>query len=82
MYIGETGRKLADRFREHRRDVINGRTDLPVPAPFNQTNHTLDDMKVAVLKAGLANKDYREKQEMRLKFKYGTMGPSGLNKDL
>ena len=30
VYIGETGRKLANRFREHRRDVINGRNDLPV----------------------------------------------------
>ena len=81
-YIGETGRRLAGRFREHRRDVLNGRNDLPVPAHFNQRNHTLEDIKVAVLKAGLANQDYRKKQEMRLIFKYGTMGPSGLNQDL
>ena len=45
------------------------------------TNHTLEDMKVAVLKAGLANQDYRKKQEMRLIFKCGTMGPGGLNQD-
>ena len=81
VYIGETGRRLADRFREHRRDVINGRNDLPVPAHFNQTNHTLEDMKVAVLKAGLVNQEYRKKQEMKLIFKYGTLGPSGLNQD-
>ena len=81
MYIGETGRRLADRFREHRRDIINGRNDLPVPAHFNQPNHTLEDMKVAVLKAGLANQEYRKKQEMRLIFKYGTVGPRGLNQD-
>ena len=68
VYIGETGRRLADCFREHRRD-INGRNDLPVPARFNQPNHTLEDMKVAVLKAGLANQEYRKKQEMRLIFK-------------
>ena len=30
VYIGETGRKLANRFREYRRDVINRRNDLPV----------------------------------------------------
>ena len=82
VYIGETGRRLADRFREHRRDIINGRNDLPVPAHFNQPNHTLEDMKVAVLKAGLANQEYRKKQEMRLIFKYGTVGPRGLNQDL
>ena len=80
VYIGETGRRLADRFREHRRDVINGRNDLPVPAHFNSTNHTLDDMKVAVLKAGLTNQDYRKKQEMRLIFKCGTLSLSGLIK--
>ena len=73
MYIGETGRRLANRFREHRRDIINGRNDLPVPAHFNQPNHTLEDIKVAVLKAGLANQEYRKRQEMRLIFKYGTV---------
>ena len=56
---------MADRFREHRRDVINGKNDLPVPTHFNQPNHTLEDMKVAVLKAGLVNQEYRKKQEMR-----------------
>ena len=81
VYIGETGRGLANRFREHRRDIINGRNDLPVPAHFNQPNHTLEDMKVAVLKAGLANQEYRKKQEMRLIFKYGTVSPRGLNQD-
>ena len=81
VYIGETGRRLADRFREHRRDIINGRNDLPVPAHFNQPNHTLEDMKVAVLKAGLANQEYRKKQEMRLIFNNGAVGPKGLNQD-
>ena len=68
VYIGETGRRLADRFREDRRDVINEKNDLPLPAFFNQANHyhTLKDMKVAVLKAGLANQDYCEQQEKRL----------------
>ena len=81
VYIRETGRRLAGRFPEHRRDIINGRNDLPVPAHFNQQNHTLEDMKVAVLKAGLANQEYRKKQEMRLIFKYETVGPRGLNQD-
>ena len=55
VYIGETGRGLAACFGEHRRDVINRRNDLPVPAHFNQANYTQEDMKVAVLNAGLAN---------------------------
>ena len=63
VYIGETERRLADRFRKHRRDVINGENDLPLPAFSNQANHyhTLKDMKVAVLKAGLAKQDYCKK---------------------
>ena len=71
------GRKR--RLAEHRRDVINGRNDLPVPAHFNKANHTLEDLKVTVLKAGPANQEYRKKQEMQLIFKYGTVSPSGLN---
>ena len=82
VYIGETGRRLADPFREHRGDVINGRNDLPVPAYFNHANHTLEEMKVAVFKAGQANQEYRKKQEMTLILNYGTVGPSGLNRDL
>ena len=81
VYIGETGRRMADRFRQHRRDVINGRNDLPVPAHFNQPDHSLQDMKVAVLKAGLVNQQHRKKQEMRYIFKHGTLAPSGLNHD-
>ena len=76
VYIGETGRRMADRFREPRRNVINGRNELPVPAHFNQLNHTLEDIKVAVLKAGLANQEYRKKQKMRFIFRQGTMALS------
>ena len=36
-----------------------------------EANHTLEDMKVAVLKAGLANQEYHKKQEMRLIFNMG-----------
>ena len=32
IYIGETGRKLADRFREHLRDVEKNNTDASKPA--------------------------------------------------
>ena len=81
VYIGDTGRRLVDHFREHCRYINNRRNNLPVPAYFNQPNHTLEDMKVVVLKAGLANQEYRKKQEMRLIFNNGTVGPKGLNQD-
>ena len=63
----------------HRRDVITGGNDLPVPAHLNKESHTLEDMKVAVLRASLANLEYRKEQEMRFIFKYGTVSPNGLN---
>ena len=37
-------------------------------------------MKVAVLKTGLANQNYRK--EMGLILKYGTVGPDALDQDL
>ena len=43
------------------------------PAHFNQANHTLEDLKVTVMKAGLANQEYQKKREMRLIFKYGLL---------
>ena len=64
VYIGETGRRLVKRFGEHCRDVSNGKHDLPVPAHFNQANLTQEDMKVAVLNAGLANQEHSKKQKM------------------
>ena len=72
---------MAGRFREYPRDVINGRSDFSLPAHINQPNHTLKDMKVAVLKAGLANQEYRKKQEMHafiFRHAQETMSPSGL----
>ena len=37
-YIRETGPRLAARFREHRRDVISVRNELPVSAHLIQSN--------------------------------------------
>ena len=55
-----------------------GMTFLYLPIS-TRANHTPEDMKVAVLKAGLANQEYRKKQEILLISKYGTVAPSGLN---
>ena len=58
--LGRLDAGLRNAPREHRRDIINGGNDLPVPFHFNQTNHTLENMEVSVLKAGLANQEYRK----------------------
>ena len=35
MYIGETGKRLGDRFREHLRSTLLPDTDIPLAAPLH-----------------------------------------------
>ena len=81
VYIGETGRGLRDRFREHRLDVIKKKVALPVPAHFAGMDHQLEDMQVAVITAGLPEQDKRRCEEMRFIHNFGILVPGGLNKD-
>ena len=79
VYIGETGRRLGDRFREHRLDVIKIKMALPVPAHFARVDHQLEDMQVAVNRAGLPKQDKRRREEMRFIHNFGTFAPGELN---
>ena len=45
LYIGETGRRLSDRFAEHLRSVRNNDLDKPVARHFNATNHSISNIK-------------------------------------
>ena len=81
VYIGETGRRLADRFREQRHDVLHKKSNLPVSQHFNSPGHSVEDVRVAVLKSGLAKKDVRHREEMRQIFKFQTLAPRGINRD-
>ena len=64
VYIGKTGRGLGDRFREHRLDVTKKKVALPVPAHFAGMDHQLEDIQVAVIRAGLPEQDKRRREEM------------------
>ena len=66
--VGETGRRLGDRFCEHLRSVSK-KADLPVAEHFSSPGHTTDDMMVAVVRAGLHNNRDRRRAEGRLIFK-------------
>ena len=48
LYIGETGRRLGDRFREHLRDVEKDDKDAskPVARHFNLPNHSEEHMSI------------------------------------
>ena len=79
VYLGETGRRLGDRFREHRLDVIKWKVVLPVPAYFAGMDHQLEDMQVAVIRAGLPEQDKRRLEEMRFIHNFGTLAQDELN---
>ena len=80
VYIEETGHRLADRFREHRLDVLHKKSDLPVAQHFKSPGHSQEDVRVAVLKSGLARKDVRQREEMRQNFNFQTLAPRGINR--
>lgn len=39
LYIGETGRRVCDRFREHKGYITQGKIDRPTGKHFNSTGH-------------------------------------------
>ena len=57
LYIGETGRRLGDRFREHLRDVEKNDKDAskPVARHFNLPNHSKKHMAICGLSLHLGN---------------------------
>ena len=52
-----------------------------MPAHFAGVDHQLEDMQVAVIRAGLPEQDKRRRQEMRFIHNFGTLAPGGLNQD-
>ena len=81
LYIGETKRLLAERFREYRRDVEKKSRTSPVALHFNRAGHSVDDMTVSVM--ATCNSDAQRKAlEMRLITKLGTIDPRGMNFDV
>ena len=81
QYIGETGRRLADRFRERICYVKSANfTHLRTGNHFNLPGHTLSNMKVSVLeKCKENNPTYREIRESYFINQFNTT-VKGLNK--
>ena len=79
MYIGETGRRIRERFSEHLRSIRNRTPGLPVAEQFNSTSHSIDNIMVCGVKQCTGNNLHRKRQEMKLIFTLGTLRPSGLN---
>ena len=77
-YIGETGRRLGDRFCEHLHSVTK-KADLPVAKHFSSPGHTTGDMMVSVVNDGFTNTKERRRAEGRLIFRCKNLNPSGMN---
>ena len=73
IYIGETGRRLRERFSEHLRSIRKRSTGFPAGDHFNSDAHSLDDIMVCGMKQCNSNNTRRKQQEMRLIFELGTL---------
>ena len=79
LYIGETGRRLSDKFAEHLHSVRNNDVDKPVARHFSAADHSISDMKICAISPISGGNDSRKRHEKRLIFKIGTIHPHGLN---
>ena len=79
LYIGETGRRLRERFSQHLRSVRNSSPGFPVAKHFNSASHSLNDIMTCGLKRCSGDNIRRKNQEMRVIFELGTLEPNGLN---
>ena len=81
LYIGEKGRRLGDRFREHLYDIKHKRIEKSqVARHFNSAQHTCDDANVVGL-LHCKNTINRKLSEKNIINKLGTLVPLGMNKD-
>ena len=81
LYIGETGRRLGDRFREHLRDMERNDKDAskPVAGHLNLPNHSKQHMAVCGLSLHQGSSESHKTLEQKFIFQIGTLNPHGIN---
>ena len=81
MYIGETGRRLGDRFWEHLCNIEKNDKDAskPVTRHFNLPNHSKQQMAICGLSLHLGSSESRKTLEQKFIFQIGTLNPIGIN---
>ena len=80
LYIGETGRRLGDHFREHR-DVEKDENNAskPIARHFNLPNHSKQHMAVCGLSLHQGSTESRKTLEQKFIFQIGSLNPHGIN---
>ena len=81
LYIGESGRRVGDLFREHQRDLKKDDKNAfkPVMRRFNFPNHSKQHMAVCGLSLRQGSMESRETLEQFF-FQIGTLNTHGINK--
>ena len=81
IYIGETGTRLGDRFREHLRDVVRNDKDAskPVARHFNLLNHSSQHVTICGLSLHQGNTESRKNLEQKSIFQIVTLNLHGIN---
>ena len=81
LYIGETGRRLGDRFRDHLRDVEKDdqNASKPVARHFNLPNHSNQHMVVCGLSLHQGSTESRKTLEQKFIFQIGILNPNRIN---
>ena len=81
LYVGGTGKRLSDRFREHLHDVERNDKDAskPVTRHFHLPNHSKQHMAVCGLSLHLGSSESRKTPEQKFIFQIGTFNPNGIN---
>ena len=81
LYIGETGRRLGDRFRKHLRDVEKNDKDAskPVARHFNLPNHSKKHLAICGLSLHLGTTESRKNLEQKFFSQIGSLNPHGIN---
>ena len=79
--IGETGRRLGDRFRKHLRDVEKNDKDAskPVARHFNLHNHSKQHMAICRLSLHQGATESRKNLKQKFIFQIGTLNRHGVN---
>ena len=82
LYIGETGRRLGDRFREHLRDVEKDdqNASKPVAGQFNRPYHSKQHMAVYSLSLHQGSTESCKTLDQKFIFQIGTLDPHGISK--
>ena len=81
LYIGETGRRLGDRFRERLRDEEKdeNNSSKPIAKHFNLPNHSKQHMAVCGLSLHQGSTESRKTLEQKFIFQIGSLNPHGIN---